>query len=135
MSDRERQEVAEVFERVKAGIRMRQGELASLGEGREEARLQLAELRRREFVDEPMPISPRPFLGRPLIFLRKAFFHLFGKWFARPVLEQQNGFNRVAGQLLDELTSSQERLAESLDSLDKRLRALEERLAEDEPER
>ncbi|MEM7481633.1 MAG: hypothetical protein AAF481_10705 [Acidobacteriota bacterium] len=130
--DRER--VAEVLERVRAGVRLRQGELASLGERREETRLQLAELRRREFVDEPLPVSPRPVLGRLLVFARKGFFHLFAKWFARPVLEQQNAYNRIAGQLLEELTGSQERLLEALDGIDRRLRTLEERLADD-PER
>jgi hypothetical protein len=131
-ADPERQRVAAVLERVRAGVRQRQAELAAVGEGEEDAKLALAELRGAEFVREPQAVSPRPVVGRGLVLLRKVGFHLFVKWWVRPVLQQQNAFNQAASRLLDDLARERRRdaeraarLARRLDELEARVEALE----------
>ena len=74
---------------------------------------------------EPAAVSPRPVVGRALVFVRKASFHLFFKWWARPVLLRQNRFNQVARQLLHEMAGSQARLAEGVAVAHRRLEELE----------
>ncbi len=120
--------VAEVLERVRAGIRQRQAELATLAGG-EETKLRLLELKTLEYVEEPLAVSPRPVVGRALVFFRKASFHLLFKWWARPVLQRQNRFNQVASQLLHEMAGAQARLAEALAAAHRRVEELEGRLA------
>jgi len=120
-----RQRVAATLERVQAGVRQRRAELATVGGGREDTRLRLAELKSLEWVEEPTPVSPRPGIGRLLVFVRKAFFHLFHKWYARPVLHQQNGFNRAAAELLAELARRLEESEAQVARLGARVRQLE----------
>lgn len=116
--------VEAVLDRVRAGVRQRQAELATLSGG-EEIKLRLLELKTLEYVEEPLAYSPRPVVGSLLVFGRKAVFHLFVKWWSRPVLQRQNRFNQVASQLLHELAANQSRLAEALDRASRRLEALE----------
>lgn len=128
--DRE-ERVARTLAQLRAGVRQRRGELATLSggaAGRDEARLRLLEVERLEFVREPVATSPRPGVGRLLVFARKAFFHLFHKWYARPLLHQQNELNRALGQLGRELAAGQEELAAAVDRLAARLAALEARV-------
>jgi hypothetical protein len=120
-----RQRVAATLQRVQAGVRQRRAELATVGGGREDTRLRLAELKSLEWVEEPTPVSPRPGVGRLLVFVRKAFFHLFHKWYARPVLHQQNGFNRAAAELLAELARRLTDAEAQVARLTARLRELE----------
>jgi hypothetical protein len=120
-----RERVAATLERVQAGVRQRRAELATVGGGREDTRLRLAELKSLEWVEEPTPVSPRPGVGRLLVFVRKAFFHLFHKWYARPVLHQQNGFNRAAAELLAELARRLEEGEARVARLGARVRELE----------
>ena len=117
--------VDEVLQQLRAGVRQRQAELATVGAGTDEARFKLVELTSKEYIQEPIPLSPRPVLGKWLVFLRKAFFHLFMKWYMRPVLEQQNAFNQTAGRLIQDLIQGQEKLARQLREMDARLTALE----------
>ena len=113
--------VARVLAQVRSGVRQRQAEVAAAGTGSEEAQHKLLELKSREYVQEPLCVSPRPGLGRLLVFSRKAVFHLFMKWFSRPVLEQQNLYNQTVARLLEDLLKSQE-------ASERRLRELEARL-------
>lgn len=129
----ERARLAAILDGVRAGVRQRQGELATFDEAREETRLALAELRSHEVLEEPACTSPRPVVGRLLVFARKAFFHLFGKWYSRPLIEQQNRYHRAAGRLHEGLASDQERLAaeqRKLAAAVERLTAAVERLEE-----
>jgi hypothetical protein len=119
--------VAEVLERVRAGVRQRQAELATLAGG-EETKLRLLELKTLEYVEEPFAVSPRAVVGRALIFFRKASFHVLFKWWARPVLQRQNRFNQVASGLLHEMAGTQARLAEALAAALRRIDELEARL-------
>jgi hypothetical protein len=66
------------------------------------------------------------------VLLRKVGFHLFVKWWVRPVLQQQNAFNQAASRLLDDLAAERRRdaeraarLARRLDELEASLEALE----------
>ena len=60
-------------------------------------------------LEYPYTRSVGPVVGRFLVFARKAVFHLFLKWFSRPVLEQQNLYNQTVSRLLQELLQAQER--------------------------
>ena len=129
MSDEPR--VAEVLQQLRAGVRQRQAELATIGAATDEARFKLVELTAKEYIQEPICVSPRPVVGRWIVFARKAFFHLLMKWYLRPVLEQQNAFNQTASRLVQDLVQSQEKLARQLRELEARLAAVEKRVRED----
>ncbi|HEY0781847.1 MAG TPA: hypothetical protein VGE98_05270 [Thermoanaerobaculia bacterium] len=105
--------VAAVLHQIRSGVRQRQAEIATL-QGGEEVKLRLLELKTLEYLDEPIAFSPRPVTGKLLVFVRKAVFHLFLKWYLRPMRERQNRFNQVASQLIGELVANQARLAEAL---------------------
>jgi hypothetical protein len=123
--------VAEVLQKVRSGVRQRRAEAATLAAGAEETRSGLLELKQREYVREPVPMSHRASLGKLIVLSRKAFFKLFLKWFARPVIEQQNAYNQAASRLIEDLVESQDRTARELRQVSARLEALEQRLGED----
>jgi hypothetical protein len=122
--------VDEVLQQLRAGVRQRQAELATMGSGTDEARFKLVELTSKEYIQEPIALSPRPVFGKWIVFSRKAFFHLFLKWFMRPVLEQQNAFNQTAGKLIQDLVQGQEKLSRQLREMETRLTAVERRVRE-----
>ena len=112
--------VAEVLQQLRSGVRQRQAEAATVGglPGSLEApggpagfAQGLLAVKAAEYVQEPVPFSHRPRLGRLVVGSRKAFFHLLLKWFIRPVLAQQNAFNQAAGRMLQDLAEAQERTA------------------------
>ncbi len=120
--------VAEVLQKVRSGVRQRQAESTTLAAGGEEARSGLLTLKAREYVQEPVAFSHRPRWGRVIVFVRKAFYKVFLKWFLRPVLEQQNGFNQAAARLIEDLVESNDRMARELRQASARVEALEQRL-------
>ena len=120
--------VAEVLQKVRSGVRQRRAESTTLAAGGEETRNGLLALKQREYVQEPVAFSHRPGLGKVIVLARKAFYKLFLKWFTRPVLEQQNGFNQAAARLIEDLVESQERTAREVRQLAARVEALERRL-------
>lgn len=125
--------VAEILQQVRSGVRQRRAETVTLAAaGSEETRSGLLELKTREYVREPVPLSHRPSLGRFIVLSRKAFFKLFLKWFVRPVLEQQNAYNQAASRLIEDLLDAQERTARELRQVSARLEALEERVRGEE---
>jgi len=112
--------VAEVLQQLRSGVRQRQAEAATVGgvPGSLEApggpagfAQGLLAVKAAEYVQEPLPFSHRPRLGKLVVGSRKAFFHLLLKWFIRPVLAQQNAFNQAAGRMLQDLAEAQERTA------------------------
>lgn len=126
--------VAEILQEVRSGVRQRAAEAETAGAaGSDAARQGLLALRQREFVAEPVPFSHRASLGRAIVFVRKAFYHLFLKWLVRPVLEQQNGFNQAASRLLQELVEAAERNERERRELAARVAELERRLGERQP--
>ena len=118
--------VAEVLQKVRSGVRQRQAESTTLAAGGEETRSSLLALKAREYVQEPVAFSHRPSWGRLIVFVRKAFYKVFLKWFLRPVLEQQNGFNQAAARLIEELVESKDRMARELRQLEQRLKDRED---------
>ena len=124
--------VAEVLQQVRSGVRQRRAESTTLAAGAEETRNGLLELKQREYVREPVAFSHRARLGRLIVLFRKAFFKLFLKWFVRPVIEQQNGFNQTAARLIEDLVKSQERTSQELRRLGARIETLERRLGDAE---
>lgn len=121
----ERQHIAEVLDRLRSGVRQRHAELATTGSESDELRLRLADLQSSELVDEPVCVSPRPIGGRFLVLARKAVFHLFLKWYMRPVLMQINRFHSATGSLVRDLVEANRRLAADNQELERRLQALE----------
>jgi hypothetical protein len=127
-ADAEAVRVAASLEGLRAAVRQRQGELASArGGGGDELALQLAELRRREFVEEPAPVSPRPWFGRLVVFARKVAWHLGFKWHARAVWAQQNGFNQAASRTIQDLAERERETRRRIERLEARLAELERR--------
>ncbi len=124
-ADAERERAAAALAALRAAVRQRQGEVATAGGGTDELSGRLADLRQREFVQEPVPVSPRPGFGRLIVLARKAFYHLFVKWHARAVLQQQNEFNQTASALLATLAEREHETRRELDRLRTRLDAIE----------
>jgi len=114
--------VAEVLQKIRSGVRQRQAESTTLSAGGEETRSGLLALKAREYVEEPVAFSHRPRWGRLIVLARKAFYKAFLKWFLRPVLEQQNGFNQTAARLIEDLVESNDRLSRELRQLEQRLK-------------
>ncbi|HXT52046.1 MAG TPA: hypothetical protein VN811_13460 [Thermoanaerobaculia bacterium] len=133
--DDERERVAAVLDQLRAGVRQRRAELATLsasgaatatGDGLDaELSGKLLQVRQSEYVREPVPTSHRPGLGRWIVLARKAGYKVFGKWLVRPLLEQQNAHNAASAALLQELAESEARLARQVRELTVRLEALE----------
>jgi hypothetical protein len=118
-TDRDR--LAATLAGLRAAVRQRQGESATVRAGADELHGLLLDLQRHEFVEEPVPVSPRPVYGRLLVFLRKVAYHLFHKWHARGVLAQQNAFNQSASRLIVELAERQRRAEEEIARLRREL--------------
>ncbi len=126
-------DVANVLERIRSGVRQRQAELATLAGESEASKLRRLELKSLEWVEEPPLFSHRPGLGRLIVFARKAAFHAFVKWYARPILQRQNRFNQVASQLIQELSQEQSRLAHEVARLEGEVARLSHSVAPPEP--
>jgi len=126
-ADRER--VAAVLEQLRAGVRQRHAELATMGAagGAIEAQAKLLQVKEHEYLREPVPFSHRSGLGRWIVLARKAGYKLFGKWLVRPLVEQQNSYNAAAVAALSELVETEERLAGKLRELAARVERLEAR--------
>jgi hypothetical protein len=129
-------QVAEVLQSLRSGVRQRQAEAATVGGlagGSSVSPGGLAAsflaVRSHEYVQEPVPFSHRARYGKLIVFARKAFFHLFLKWFLRPALAQQNAFNQAAARLLQDLAEAEERTARETRLLAARLADLEAREA------
>src|SRR5690242_14571055 len=120
--------VEQVLQQVRSGVRQRRAESTTLAAGAEETRNGLLALKTREYVQEPVAFSHRARWGKLIVFVRKAFYKVFLKWFMRPVLEQQNGFNQAAARMIEDLVEARERDARELRQMAARLEALERRL-------
>ena len=126
-SESESPRVDEVLQRLRAGVRQRQAEIATVS-GSDQARHKLAELTAREYVQEPIAVSPRPVLGRWIVLARKVIYHVILKWFTRPVMEQQNTFNSTVSRLVQDQVQSHEALVQRVRELEARLAELERTL-------
>ena len=121
----ERDQVAQILDALRSGVRQRQAELATVAEGSDELRLRLADLQSSEFLQEPVSVSPRPIIGPVLVWVRKVFFHLFMKWYLRPVMMQLNSFQGSAAALIRDLVDANRGLVEQNRKLHRRVEALE----------
>jgi hypothetical protein len=142
--------VAEVLQQLRSGVRLRRaeaavaaglGDLAAVGGeapggggelpvgGGVGFAQGLLAVRSAEYLQEPVAFSHRPRLGKLIVGSRKALFHLFLKWFLRPLIAQQNAFNQAAGRLLQELAEASQRQARDTRLLAARVAELEARVA------
>lgn len=113
-----------IAEQLRAGIEQRRAEVAALNELR--GGTGLLDLERAQFVEEPVPVSPRPLLGRLIVFSRKAFYQLFLKWYGRSLVQQQNAFNRAATRRIQSLVEQNRSLRDRIETLNRRLEVLEQ---------
>jgi hypothetical protein len=127
-------QVAEALQSLRSGVRQRQAEAATVGGLAGGSSVSagglaasLLAVRSHEYVQEPVPFSHRARYGKLIVFARKAFFHLFLKWFLRPALAQQNTFNQAAARLLQDLAEAEERTARETRLLAARLADIEAR--------
>ncbi len=125
----ERERVAATLDRLRSSVRQRQAELTTATGRSDEMRLRLAELQAAEFVQVPVAVSPRPVFGPLLVFVRKAFFHLFMKWYLRPVLMQINQFHGSVGAVVRDLVEANRLLGEENRKLRARLHEVETAVA------
>ena len=105
-------------ERLRRAIRQRRAVLAAA-----EAAVEgggLADLEELRLLEEPPTTSARPLVGRALTLWRKLVKHLALAWYLRPILGQQNDFNRAAARRIGELTAAVERLERRLAALEGR---------------
>lgn len=114
--------VERILDRLQAGVRQRVAEHSTADPSGDAVSLGLSELQRAEFVEEPPCVSPRPVIGRLLVLARKAMHKLFVRWYARPVLQQQNRFNSVAATMIRELVEENRELRRRLELLQSSLR-------------
>ena len=115
------EQVEAVLAELRAGVRQRQAVAAAKVSAREQALCGEVDLEAEIEVSEPLATSGRPVLGRLLVFARKAVFHVFLKWYLRPVLEQQNRAHRLLAQRLTALTAAHRELRRELEELRRRL--------------
>lgn len=113
----------DVVERLRQGMRQHRAEGAALAETR--AGSGLLDLERTAYLEEPLPVSGRRWTGRLVVMTRKAVYHLFLKWYARPLLQQQNRFNHAAARRIEELVESERTLRQQIEELGGRVRTLE----------
>lgn len=121
----EREQVAQMLDAVRSAVRQRQAELATAAEESDELRLRLADLQSSEFLQEPVSVSPRPIIGPVLVWVRKVFFHLFMKWYLRPLVMQLNSFQGSVAALIRDLVDANRGLGEENRKLRRRVEALE----------
>lgn len=121
----ERERVARSLDRLRASVRQRQAELTTVTGLSDEIRLRMAELQAGEFVQEPVPVSPRPLLGSLVVWGRKVVYHLFLKWYLRPMLMQVNRFHAAVGAAVRDLVEANRLLGEENRQLQARVEALE----------
>ncbi|HVR29844.1 MAG TPA: hypothetical protein VMS86_09975 [Thermoanaerobaculia bacterium] len=115
--------VAEVLERLRAGVRQRQAELACLDEQRGDLPAALAAVRRDAVLEEPSWRIEGASALRT--FLERASYALLGRRQHRSLISQQSRFNRSAELALEDLHARQKALERDLRRLERRLEHLE----------
>ncbi len=110
-------DVAAVLATVRAGVRQRRAELATISEEIEKLPPALALVHELQYVDEPVCESHRPVVGRFIVLAKKFFYQAFMKWYLDSLVRQQNAFNRATSEALRDLLRRQRALAAELDRL------------------
>ncbi len=118
MSEPMEADVEAIVARLKAAVRQRTAERQTIPEWAEGLRARLLELKELEALDEPRPVSPRPLLGAAVVFMRKAVYHLFLKWYLRPLVERDNRFRQLSVRLLSELIEERYEVERRLQQLE-----------------
>lgn len=116
MSERD---LNEVVESLREGMRRQRAALAAADESH--GGETLSDLEDSWNVNEPSGMSGRPVFGRLITFLRKVVKITILRWYTRPILQQQNLFNRAAKRRIEELTSANRRLQSEIDELRSRI--------------
>ena len=122
-SDPTAERVARTLDQIRAGVRQRQAAIATRPGRTGELPASVARVQLLQTLQEPLCTSHRPLVGPVVVFAKRAFFHLFMKWYLRSVVQQQNDFNRAAAVALQDLVERQRELARNVEELAGRLAA------------
>jgi len=76
-------------------------------------------------LDEPELPARRSLPARAARRLRQIAFRLLARWYVRPMVAQQLGFNRAAARRLRELLDREEALRDRIEALEQQVDALE----------
>ena len=106
--------VAATLATIRAGVRQRQALLATPPRDTLQLPASLTQVQAAQDLVQPLPVSHRPGLGPLLVFIKKAVFHVFMKWYLRPIVQQQNAFNRAVAGALHDLFERQRSLERAL---------------------
>ncbi len=91
---------------------------------RERMQGKLLDLRSKAHIQERPFVSYTPVVGRFIAWFREQWNSVAAKWYVRPMIQQQNAFNHVLVQMLQELVDIQadlnREIYERLDELDQR---------------
>ena len=109
LSPQRDESVAAVLDRLRAGVRQRQAELACLDEQRGDLPAFLANVRRDAKIEEPSFRTEG--IGAVRAFVERALYALFARRQHRALLHQQNRFNRSVELALIELHARNDLLA------------------------
>ncbi|MBN1888128.1 MAG: hypothetical protein JW850_09065 [Thermoflexales bacterium] len=93
-------------------------------------RAHVAELESKMLIKEMPFVSHAPLVGRLIVAVRNAWNWMSTKWYALPLLTQQNSYNMAVTQALRETITALESMAHSVQETHMRLAELEARLAE-----
>lgn len=106
--------MADVLAQVRAGVRQRQALLATRPEDPRELPASLAQVLATQHLERPVPRSHRRWLGPPIVFAKKAVYHLFMKWYLASLFEQQAAFDRAVAVALQDLFDRQRELTRAM---------------------
>ncbi|MCD4747951.1 MAG: hypothetical protein K8R59_01150 [Thermoanaerobaculales bacterium] len=109
----------DVADHLRVGMRQQRAALAAQEAGREGDLL--PDLEKTWSVSEPSGVSGHPVFGPVITVIRKVIKVSFLRWYSRPILQQQNLFNRAAMRRIEELTAANRSLQEEIDELRTRL--------------
>jgi hypothetical protein len=97
-------QVAETLAQVRAAVRREHAATATISA---DARRLVQRLEATRTLAEPVAHSHRAWLGRLVSVTRQTVYRVFTRWYLRPMLEQQNAFNRAVCDALREIVDAQ----------------------------
>ena len=121
------QRVERVMALVRAGVRQRQAELATIDKRMRELPASIVRLNSVKYLEEPVCSSHRPIVGHVIVLAKQAVYQLFMKWHLRSVRQQQNAFNQTLVRAMLDVVERQKDLAHAIDQLAKKVDVIEER--------
>ena len=89
-------------------------------------RERIADIESKMLLEEQPFVSHAPLVGRPIVLLRTAWNWMSTKWYALPLITQQNEFNMAVTQSLREAVTAIESMGHAIQVLQMRVAELED---------